>query len=644
MRHLLRLRPYLRVYRKPLLLAFVAVLLSGAFVMVSPLLIRYAINFGLDPQRDPVTDKLVGLNGNETLLIVGALAIILFAVGRGLGQFGQQYLGESIGQKLAYDIRNEIYDNLQRLSYAYHDKVQTGQIMSRVTQDVEGIRMFIAMGGIRLAYIALILLISVIGMFWINVQLALVSVVSLPIITFASFQMARKVRPLWMEIQQNQAEMTQVAEEGLSGIRVVKAFAQEDFESEKFREAGKKQADLSYKASTIQGKFGPFMMGLGNIQIAATVGFGAWLISRGSIAAADLLTFTLWLGLLQLPVRTIGFSVTFIARAATSCERIFELIDAQSAVQEKAGAAPLAAAHGHVRFEGVSFGYDNLSAVLSEIDVDAKPGTIIALLGPTGSGKSTVVNLIPRFYDVTAGRITIDGQDIRDVTLESLRNNIGIVQQDLFLFIGTIRDNIAYGRPDATQEDVVRAAKASRIHDFIESLPYGYDEWVGERGVTLSGGQKQRIAIARTLLMDPKILIFDDSTASVDSQTEFLIQQALQELMSGRTTFVIAQRLRTVIRADEILVLDRGRIVQRGKHTELLEQEGLYRRIYDLELKDQEEALGHQAEQPAASPQIPTTSVRNGHAPAAGTQPPAAAAVRPGSAVPRPAGAPGGGS
>jgi ATP-binding cassette subfamily B protein len=640
---LLRLKPFLRPYHGQLALAFLSVLFSGAFVMISPLLVRFAINFGLDPQRDPATKKLVGLDGNESLLIFGALAIVAFAVGRGLAQFGQQFLGESIGQKLAYDIRNEIYNNLQRLSYAYHDKVQTGQIMSRVTQDVEGIRMFIAMGGIRLAYIALILVISVVGMFAINWQLAMMSVVSIPILSVASYKMARKVRPLWLEIQQNQAEMTQVAEEGLSGIRVVKAFAREDFESDKFRQAAKKQADLSYGASSIQAKFQPFMMGLGNLQIAATVGFGAWLISRGSLEASDLLTFTLWLGLLQLPVRTIGFSVTFIARAATSCERIFELIDAQSAVQEKSGAVALENVAGHVRFDGVSFGYDKLSDVLTGIDIDAPPGSVIALLGPTGSGKSTVVNLIPRFYDVTAGRITIDGKDVRDVTLESLRRQIGIVQQDLFLFIGTIRDNIAYGRPDATQEEIEAAAKAARIHDFITSLPYGYEEWVGERGVTLSGGQKQRIAIARTLLMDPRILIFDDSTASVDSQTEFLIQQALQELMSGRTTFVIAQRLRTVRRATEILVLDRGRVVQRGKHEELLAEDGLYRRIYDLELKDQDEALGQMAEAdraalpPAAAEPNGTqraTPARNGagHSDGAPAQ------------QPRPATAPGGGA
>jgi ATP-binding cassette subfamily B protein len=337
----------------------------------------------------------------------------------------------------------------------------------------------------------------------------------------------------------------------------------------------------------------PMLQGLSAAQVAVTVGVGAYLITQNQLTVGDLTLFTLWLNVLQLPIRSIGFIINMTARCISSSERVFELIDAQSSVQEKPDARPLENVRGHVKFENVSFGYDNLSAVLSDVDIDATPGKVIALLGPTGSGKSTVVNLIPRFYDVTAGSITVDETDVRDVTLESLRKNIGIVQQDVFLFIGTIRDNIAYGRPEATQEDIEAAARAARIHDFIVSLPYGYDEWVGERGVTLSGGQKQRIAIARTLLLDPRILIFDDSTASVDSQTEFLIQQALNELMQGRTTFVIAQRLRTVMRADEILVLQDGRVVQRGKHSELLEQEGLYRRIFDLELRDQEEALGH---------------------------------------------------
>ncbi|MFN8585136.1 MAG: ABC transporter ATP-binding protein [Dehalococcoidia bacterium] len=590
MRYLLRLLPYTRRYTRRVLFTWLCVFASGAFVMISPVLIREAINQGLRPVREG--RDIVGLNGNEQLLIFAALAIVAFAIARGLTAFGQTYLGETVGQHVAYDIRNEIYNNIQRLSYAYHDRVETGQIMSRATQDVENIRMFFGMSLFRLGYVAVLVIVAVVGMFVINPTLALVSIVTVPVIAWRSIVMSRRMRPMWLEIQQSQAEMTQTAEESLTGIRVVKAFSREPFESEKFRRTVQRQADLNYNQAREMAKHQPLMQGLSMLQIAITVGVGALLIARGQLQEGDLLAFVLWLNLLQLPIRTVGFLLNGVARCISSAERVFELIDAQSAVTESPDATELRAVEGAVRFEGVSFGYDQISPVLSGIDIEAHPGQVIALLGPAGSGKSTVVNLIPRFYDVTTGRITIDGQDVRDVTIESLRRNIGIVQQDVFLFIGTIRDNIAYGRPGASQEEIERAAKAARIHDFIVSLPLGYDEWVGERGVTLSGGQKQRIAIARTLLLDPRILIFDDSTASVDAQTEYLILQALQELMRGRTTFVIAQRLRTVMRADEIVVLDRGRIVQRGSHAQLLAQEGLYRTIFDLELKDQEEALG----------------------------------------------------
>jgi len=358
---------------------------------------------------------------------------------------------------------------------------------------------------------------------------------------------------------------------------------------------------LSYSASRINAINQPLIIGFGALQIAISLGFGAYLITEGKLTAGELLTFALWLNLLQLPARQIGFSLTWAMRCVASAERIFELLDAQSAVQERPDAVALVESKGYVKLDNVAFGYDNISAVLEHVDIDAPPGKVVALLGPPGSGKSTIVNLIPRFCDVTEGKITIDGHDVRDLTLHSLRSAIGIVQQDVFLFIGTIRENISYGRPDATQEEIIAAARAARIHDCIESLPDGYNEWVGERGVTLSGGQKQRVAIARTLLMDPKILILDDSTASVDMQTEFLIQQALSELMKGRTTFVIGQRLRTIMRADEIVVLDRGKVVERGKHAELIQNDGLYRRIYDLELKDQEEALGRGAADDAVS-------------------------------------------
>ena len=592
MKYLWRLWHYFKPYKWQIFLGLLSVFLAGGFAMGSPLIINWAIDTGLNPQKDSV-GKLVGLNISVTFVVIACVAIVLFAVGRGLATFGQTYLGQRIGQDAAYDIRNDIYNNLQSLSYAYHDQVQTGQVMSRVTQDVESVRMVVSMGLLRSIYVFVMLGVGVGGMFWVNWELALVSLITIPFMAWRSFVLARTVRPIWMSVQQNIAEVTRVAEEALTGIRVVKAFSREDFESARFYKTSDDQANLSYSASIVSAREQSRMVGLGSLQIAISMGYGAWLITQGNLTGGELLTFALWLNLLQMPVRTLGFSLTFSARCISSAERIFELLDAQSAVQERPDAVEARDLVGHVRLEDVSFGYNNVSAVLKHINVDAQPGEVIALLGPPGSGKSTVVNLIPRFYDVTEGRITVDGHDIRDLTLASLRKNIGIVQQDVFLFIGTIRDNIGYGRPDATEEEIEAAAKAARIHDFIMSLPYGYDEWVGERGVTLSGGQKQRIAIARTLLMDPKILILDDSTASVDMQTEFLIQQALSELMKGRTTFVIAQRLRTIMRADEILVLDRGELVQRGRHVDLIEQPGLYQQIYELELKDQEEALGH---------------------------------------------------
>ena len=569
------------------------VTMVGAIVlqMGSPLLVQRAIDFGLNPIRDS-SDQITGLAGSEQTLIIAAGAILAFAVGSGMSRFGLTYASESLGQKVAYDLRNKLYGNVQRLSYAYHDTVQTGQIMSRATEDVEAVRMFVSFASLRLLMIAGMLGFGIGGMFYFDWRLALISLATMPIIIWRSVRISTIMRPLWLLIQRSQARLAEIADEGLGGIRVVKAFSREPLEAEKFSKASGVTRDLQLNQAITMAKHAPLMQGIFIAQMGVTVSIGALFISQGTINAGVVTAFLLWLTMLQMPVRMLGFMITMFSRAVAAGERVFEVLDTQSAVQEKEDALDLVDARGHVRFENVSFSYSSASPVLSDIDIDATPGKIIALLGPTGSGKSTVVSLLPRFYDVTSGRITIDGEDIREFKLDSLRTNIGTVQQDVFLFVGTLRDNIAYGRPGASQEDIEAAAKAARIHDFITSLPYGYDEWVGERGVTLSGGQKQRIAIARTILLNPRILVFDDSTASVDTQTEFLIQQALNVLMESRTTFVIAQRLRTVLRADEILVLDEGKIVERGKHEELLTNNGLYRDIYDLELREQEEALG----------------------------------------------------
>jgi ATP-binding cassette subfamily B protein len=567
-----------------------------------PVLIRWAIDQGLNVS---IENGVQVADGSKDTLVWLGLAIIGTAAARGAFAYGQTFWAEWISQRVAYDIRNSIYNHLQRLSFAYHDKAQTGQLMSRATQDVEGVRMFISMGVLRLLYVAILLIASLVLMLLTSWKLTLVAWAFLPIVAVRSIQVTSQLRPIWLEVQDLQGRLGTVLQENLSGMRVVKAFAREQTESVKFAKEAKSLFEQSYATNRIQAFNTPLLSGVWMLAIMAVTWVGALEINSGNLTAGGLAQFAIFLTLLQLPVRSLGWIVMLFARAQSSGERIYNILDAESAVKEKPDAVELGDARGQVRFEGVSFAYEAVSPVLRGIDIEARPGEVIALLGPTGSGKSTIVNLLPRFYDVTAGRITIDGTDIRDATLASLRRNIGIVQQDVFLFSATVRENIAYGAVDASQEDIERVARAARIDDFIDSLPNGYDTWVGERGTTLSGGQRQRIAIARTLLLDPKILIFDDSTSSVDTETEYLIQQALAELMRGRTVFVIAQRLRTVKEADQILVLQEGRVVERGRHEELIEREGLYRQIYDLELRDQEEAFERTraaAPQPAASP------------------------------------------
>ena len=580
----LRLLSFVVPYWRTVLLAWLCVVGASGFVFLMPVLIGWAIDSGLKIREGvPEGDK-------RTLILIG-LALVGTAVGRGVFAYGQTYWGEWISQRTAYDIRNSIYNHLQRLSFAYHDKAQTGQLMSRATQDVEGVRMFISMGVLRLIYLIILLTVVLIFMVFTSWQLALVAWLFLPIVAVRSMQVSMRLRPIWLEVQNLQGRLGTVLQENLSGMRVVKAFAREQHESVKFAKEAKELFEQSYATNRIQAVNTPTMTGIWMLAMVTVGWFGAYQINDGVLSAGELASFMLFLTLLQLPVRSLGWIVMLFARAQSAGERIYDILDAESAVRERPDATELAEVKGHVRFENVSFSYDAISPVLRGNEIDARPGEMIALLGPTGSGKSTIVNLMPRFYDATGGRITIDGIDIRDVTLDSLRRSIGIVQQDIFLFSATIRDNIAYGAVQASQQEVEWAAKAARIHDFITSLPEGYDTWVGERGVTLSGGQRQRIAIARTLLMDPRILIFDDSTSSVDTETEYLIQQALADLMRGRTTFVIAQRLRTVRAADQILVLQEGQIVERGRHEELIEQDGLYRQIYDLELREQEETF-----------------------------------------------------
>lgn len=584
----IRLLGFLVPYKGRVALAALCLLLSGAAVLAIPQLIRWAIDYGLGLE---IVDGETVATGDRDLLFVAAAALIGAALVRGIFAYGQTYLGEWIGQRVAYDIRNHIYDRLQRLSYAYHDQQQTGQLMSRATQDVEAVRWYVSMSVLRGVYVVLLMVAMLILMMITNWKLALVVWAFVPFIVWRSIVMAFTLRPIWTKVQEGLARIATVLQEALSGARVVKAFAREEYESAKFRHEANAVFRDSYTSTQTMAKNAPLMTGLWLAAAAATLWVGGREVAAGNMEVGELALFLLYLSVLQMPVRVMGWIIMVTSRANAAGQRIYEILDAESAVREKPDAIELKDVRGEIAFENVSFGYDAISAVLSDVSFKAEPGQVIALMGPTGSGKTTIVNLMPRFYDVTGGRILIDGHDIRDVTLASLRSVIGAVQQDVFLFSDTIRENIAYGATGASDEQIEEAAKAAQIHDFIMTLPDGYDTWVGERGVTLSGGQKQRIALARTLLMDPRILILDDSTSSVDTETEYLIQRTLGKLMEGRTTFVIAQRLRTVKMADQILVLQDGRIVERGRHDELLQRDGLYRQIYDLELRDQEEAL-----------------------------------------------------
>jgi ABC-type multidrug transport system fused ATPase/permease subunit len=577
----LRLYRFVFKYKKRLTLAWLCVIGAGAFMLVSPKLLQWAIDSGIT--------RNVGQS--TFILVVAASSVFAAAAFRSVSQYGRQYLGQWLGQRVAYDLRNSIYNRLQRLSFAYHDSHQTGQLMSRATQDVEAVQMFVQMGVLQAAYFLLVMLGASILMFLSNWRLGLVTLPFLLIVAVSSGYFSAILRQIWTRVQNGLARLTTVLQENLSGARVVKSFGREDLEEAKFSKEAEALFRDSYASTKLQSFSVPALAGVWMVGMAAVIWIGGREIAASRLTAGELASFALYLTLLQQPVRGLGMVVNQMARAYSAGKRIFEILDAESAVKEASNAPELEGVKGHVVFDHVSFGYSKTSPVLKDLSIDAKPGQIIALLGPPGSGKTTVVNLLPRFYDVTEGTVKIDDKDVRSVTLASLRRCMTIVQQDIFLFTGTIRDNISYGVPGATEEQIERASKAAHVHDFVVNLPQGYDTFVGERGLTLSGGQKQRVAMARTLLLDPPILILDDSTSSVDTETEYKIQLALQEVMKGRTTFVIAQRLRTIKMADEIIVLNRGVVVERGRHDDLLKQNGFYRRIYDLELRDQEEAL-----------------------------------------------------
>ena len=574
----LRIFGYLRPYRWRVVAVYVALFAALGIQLTIPVVLARAIDDGI-------------VAGDEGYLVRAALLIVGLTVVQGGFTFARSYLVQLLAERVGYDLRNELYAHLQRLPFAFYDRAQTGQLMSRATDDINNIRAMLVMA-MRPLVLAIGTFVAVtVILFRMEATLAAVALAMMPFLIWYSVRFGVAIRPMFTRVQQQFGTMTSVLQENVSGSRVVRAFAQERAESERFEAELEELFERNLRAARRWSFAYPLTLLLSGLGLGGVLWLGGYRVLSGEMSIGTLVAFNRYVTLLNEPVRWLGFVVNRIARAIASGERIFETLDTAPSIAERPGAVALGRVRGEVRFEEVSFAFAGAKRdALDGVSFVAEPGSMVALVGPTGSGKSAIVSLIPRFYDVTGGRVLVDGHDVREVTLASLRSQIGIVMQETFLFSVSIRENIAYGRPEATMEEVVAAATAAEAHEFIAAMPEGYETEVGERGVTLSGGQKQRIAIARALLLDPRILILDDATSSVDTETEHAIQRALRVLMAGRTSFVIAQRLTTVQEADQILVLDGGRIVERGTHVELLQRDGFYRELYDLQMRDQEAA------------------------------------------------------
>ena len=570
-----RILSYLGPYRRLSIYAILMLVASVAVELMIPQMIRRIIDEGI-----ALRDMNVILA--TTALMIGAALI------EAVLTIGNTILSVKAAQSLAADVRAAVFHKIQSYSFGNLDRFQTGQLIVRLTSDVNMIQMMILMG-LRIFTRAPLMIVGSIALMVITSRdLAMISLLLLPLTLILSGAFIVKAQPMFMEVQKRLDKLNTVLQENLAGVRVVKAFIRMRHEAERFDGANVDLSQQSIRVTRMLSVLFPSMALIINLSMISIVWFGGQQTVLGKFTVGEIMAFINYLQSASFPLLFLAMMAGQLSAANASAERIYEVLDFQPEVQHKPGAKPLTDVKGKVAFENVCFSYTKNCAepVLDEINLVAEPGQTVAILGATGSGKSTLINLIPRFYEVTRGRLTIDGVDIRDVTLDSLRANIGVALQDVVLFSGTIKDNIRYGRPDASEDEVVASAKAAQAHDFIMSFPDGYDSDVGQRGVNLSGGQKQRISIARALLVKPKILILDDSTSSVDSEIEAKIQKELEKIMANRTCFVIAQRISTVLKADKIVVLDKGRIVAEGAHRELMDSSPIYREIYESQLGD----------------------------------------------------------
>lgn len=562
--------------RRFLYASIVCLMTATALGLVYPNLLRYLI--------DEVISK-----GQFSAVPYLALLVAVVMIVKATFQFLHGATSARLGNQTAFNLRAALYRKLQYLSFQYYDKARTGDLMSRLTADLQAVRDFIGFGFVQILNVIMMFAFGVIMMMSINWQLTLLTMICMPFLVYTAIRFEGKIHPAFRSIRQSMSSMTTSVQENITGVRTVKSFAREPHEIDKFAERNGNYKENNVLTAGIWAKYFPLMELFANLSVVILLGVGGWMVINESISLGELVAFFSLIWYIIGPMWGIGFHINNFTQSKAAGERLIEVLHQYEHVKNKEHALVLQPdqVQGHVRFDNVTFAYTDKQPALAGFNLDAPAGSVIGLLGGTGSGKSTVIQLLLRAYNVKDGRITLDGTDIRDISLESLRSQMAIVFQETFLFSSSIKGNIGYGVSDVTMEEVIQAAKLAKAHDFIMELPMGYDTIVGERGLGLSGGQKQRIAIARALLKNPKILILDDATSAVDMETEHEIQRGFEEVMKGRTTFIIAHRISSLKHADEILVLDEGRIVQRGTHAELMKQEGPYLETYKIQFADQ---------------------------------------------------------
>ncbi|MBJ7895673.1 ABC transporter ATP-binding protein [Bacillus atrophaeus] len=568
-----KLRHFYWPYKKVFIWSLAAMLLMTAITVIYPIILQITI------------DEIV-IGGRYQLVAWVSLGFIAVMAVKGTATFFHQYLGDLFGIKSVYRLRNGLYGKLQKLPFSYYDNAKTGDLMSRLTADVEGLRFFLSYGLSELIRFVLLVAISLSVMFYYSVPLTLVTIAVLPFLAVAVYRFDKRVHPAFRGIRKSFASLNTKVQENISGINTVKSLSREDFQISGFNKANQEYRATFLQTSSIWSTYFPLMEFIGIICLVALLSYGGYLVMQNQLNPGELVAFFSLVNYMMWPIMNLGFVINMFSQAKASGERLLDILEKEEDISDQVHALTDQKLAGDVEFKRVSLRYVNEDHAVRGINFTAERGKIVGLFGPTGSGKSTITQLLTRFYSPEDGIITIDGKALTDYSLKTLRSNIGVVLQESFLFSSTIKSNISYGKPDASMQEIVEAAKRAQAHDFIKELPDGYDTMLGERGMGLSGGQKQRIAIARAICLNPSILILDDATSAVDMETEHQIQLALKEVMKGRTTFIIAHRISSLKHADEILVLNKGEICERGTHEELLVQNGYYKRIYDLQYQD----------------------------------------------------------